>query len=186
MIPAAIATVSEPDYLRGERTSEERHEYVAGQVFAMTGASLAHNMITGNIYASLRAQLVGGPCRAHFTDVKVRIEQGPTYYYPDVAVTCDERDTAVTARHYIEHPSVVFEVLSPSTETTDRREKLAAYRLLPALRHYVLVAQDPRRVEHYVLSREGWLHEILDDGTDVLDLKAVGAQVRMAAVYEGV
>ena len=110
--------VTPEEYLEGELLSEVRHEYVAGRVFAMAGASDDHNRISLNIAASLHAQLRGKPCEAFFNDMKAKV--APAFYYPDVMVVCDPADNH---RYFRERPSVVFEVSSPDTERTDRRER---------------------------------------------------------------
>lgn len=140
------ARLSEQDYLQGELTSEIRHEYVDAEVYAMAGAGEAHNLIALNIAAKLREFARGGPCRVFISDMKLRVQTWKAYYYPDVMVTCDPLDNQ---SHYKERPSLVVEVLSPTTESTDRREKMLAYRTLSSLREYVLVATDKRQVEVY-------------------------------------
>ncbi|MBA2617877.1 MAG: Uma2 family endonuclease, partial [Rubrobacter sp.] len=109
-----------------EKTATVRHEYVAGEVYAMTGASRRHNRIAGNVYRRLADAAAGGPCRVYMETVKLRIED--VFYYPDVMVACGpEPDDP----YYEDDPCLVVEVVSPSTETTDRREKLAAYKRIP-------------------------------------------------------
>ncbi|HYN79752.1 MAG TPA: Uma2 family endonuclease, partial [Lamprocystis sp. (in: g-proteobacteria)] len=141
---AQCLTISVEEYLQGEPASPIRHEYIAGQVFAMAGAGEAHNRIAGNLFFHLRAATRGTPCGVFINDMKVRVTTHDAFYYPDVLLTCDPRDRESL---YKEAPCLIAEVLSPSTEVIDRREKLIAYRTLEALRYYLLVAQDRRRVE---------------------------------------
>lgn len=177
--------ISEQEYLEGERAAEVKHEYVAGQVFAKTGASKRHVLIVGNVFGLLRDGLRGGKCMPMVADMKVRLPKGPRYYYPDVLVTCDPRDSDLKGpEDFVEHPSVLIEVLSPTTERTDRLEKLNAYRLLPSLQEYVLVSQDARRIEVFRREGKGWLHTALGTG-DTLDLTSVGLQVPVDEVYAG-
>src|SRR5688572_15069071 len=133
--------MSPEDYLEFEKTSPVKHEYVAGELFAMSGPSLRHNSIALNIASELRTHLRGGPCRPYMAEVKTRIQIGRDefYYYPDVIVVCG---SANTDSHYAEDPKLVIEVLSPSTERIGRREKALNYQQLPSLEEYVLVAQD--------------------------------------------
>ncbi len=181
---ARVPSLSVADYLEGERHSEIRHEYVAGLVFAMVGGTLGHNRVTGNIYAFLRNHLRGTPCSAYMSDVKVRIEAADAFYYPDVVVSCepaDLKDSFLTA------PVLVVEVLSPSTENIDRREKLLNYPKLASLREYVLVSPDDVRVE--VFRRVGTafgevvIHGPEDSGVELMSVDAV---VPLAEIYAGV
>jgi len=126
-----LSRLSEQEYLRGELSSEIRHEYVDGGVFAMAGAGEAHNLIAGNVFARLREFVRGGPCRVFISDMKLHVRTWKAYYYPDVMVTCDPADSQ---SHFKEQPVLVVEVLSPGTESTDRREKMLAYRTLSGLR----------------------------------------------------
>src|SRR5260221_7733295 len=132
MEAAKICPLSVEDYLRGEPTSEVRHEYVAGAVYGMAGASEGHNDIAGNIYAALRAHLRGKPCKVFMVDMKLRLDfgEGEGFFYPDLLVTCDPQDKD---RHFKRFPKVVIEVLSPETERTDRRRKRAAFTTCQAL-----------------------------------------------------
>ena len=173
--------LSVAEYLERERSAKVRHEYLAGQLFALAGASEAHNTIALNIAAELRARLRGSPCRVFITDMKLRIRAADTFYYPDVFVTCNEADRE---RYYKEHPSVIFEVLSPGTESTDRREKFLLYRQLESLREFVLVNQDERVLEVYRRDRtgDGWSAEEVREG-DRLRLESVGIELPLAEIY---
>jgi Uma2 family endonuclease len=146
--------ISHQEYLAGEQCSNIRHEYLAGQVFAMAGAEEKHNRISLNIAFHLRAAARGKPCGVFISDMKLRVEPSDAYYYPDVMVTCDPTDNESL---YKRSPCLIVEVLSPTTESIDRREKLIAYRSLPALRYYLLVSQETRRVEcHTRDADKGW------------------------------
>jgi Uma2 family endonuclease len=139
------------DYLRREEASEVRHEYVGGEVHAMVGGTLRHNRIAGNIYRLLTQRLEGTPCQVFMEGVKLHVQAADAVYYPDVLVYCGSNvadDTKV-----LQDAALVVEVLSDSTMEIDRREKLAAYRKLPALRGYWIVSQTERRVE--VHARDG-------------------------------
>src|SRR5436190_24158707 len=131
--------ISVEDYLAGEETSEIKHEYVGGVVYAMAGASKQHNLIALNIYTALRQRLRGG-CRAFVSDVKVRIETlgDEVFYYPDVMVACDPRDAH---RLFSQYPRILIEVSSESTERLDRNEKRLAYQTIETIEGYLIVAQ---------------------------------------------
>lgn len=176
--------ISEEDYLAGERVSAVKHEYVAGEVFAMAGASKMHVTIAGNIFSALRVHLRGKPCRAYMSDMKVRVKASSAYYYPDVSVTCSPRDLAVDApAYYIEAPCLIAEVLSDSTERVDRREKLLAYQQIDSLDDYLLIDQDKREVEHYRRVADGWQRDILGPG-DTLVLPGLKLELTIDQIYE--
>jgi Uma2 family endonuclease len=161
--PAQTLAIDVDAYLEGEQHSDIRHEYVAGQVFAMAGADEAHNRISGNLFFHLRAATRGTPCGVFISDMKVRVRSHEGFYYPDVLLTCDPSDSESL---YKSAPCLIAEVLSPGTELIDRREKLIAYRSLPSLTDYLLIAKDRRRVERYQRSPDGhWTHQIVEDGT---------------------
>lgn len=169
-------------YLEGEQHSEVRHEYLAGEVYAMTGASAAHNIIALNLATALHAHLRGGPCRVFMSDMKLRLRhaQDDYFYYPDVMVACQPDDNA---RFWREQPKLVVEVLSDSTERIDSREKLFAYQHIEALEEYVLVAQDRREVTLYRKS-DGW-SACRPFGAEVIELVSVGLNLVMDTLYEG-
>src|SRR6266446_4816259 len=124
--------LSVEDYLSGEEGGEIKHEYIAGAVYAMAGATSDHNLIAGNIYAAFRSGLHGGRCRAFILDLKVRLKiaQDDVFYYPDVMVGCDPRETH---KLYLSFPKLLVEVSSESTERLDRREKKLAYQTIETL-----------------------------------------------------
>jgi Uma2 family endonuclease len=175
--------ISLEDYLEGEKLAEFRHEYVDGYVYAMAGASDDHNRITGNIFAVLHAALRGKRCEPFSTDMKVKIPPtfADVFYYPDVMVVCDPGDNS---KYFRERPSVIFEVISPETERTDRREKALAYRQIPTIQAYVLVEQD--RVAATVLLRadQGWQSEMLEESSSVIKLPAIGVEIPLQRIYE--
>jgi len=183
MQAARSEIISEEAYLQGEELALERHEYVAGEVFAMTGASRGNNQIAGNVLCALRRHLRGKPCRTYINDIKVKIRADSIYYYPDVLVTCDPRDLGEGApTHYVEHPSLVVEVTSPTTESIDRREKLTAYRHLPSLVEYLLIDQDRRAVDLYRKVGPLWTHVLVQDG-ETLELESVAMDIDVAEIY---
>jgi Uma2 family endonuclease len=151
------------EYLTFEATSPVRHEYVDGEIYAMSGASRRHSKIAGNIFVRCWTSAPGGQCRVHQAEVKLRA--GRVFYYPDVMVACgsEPQDS-----HVEDAPCLVVEVLSPSTESTDRREKLMVYRRISSLGAYLIVDQDRRLVEHYWRDLDGgWRHATLEDRGDI-------------------
>lgn len=181
---AAATFIPVEDYLTGEQLSEVRHEYIAGEVHAMAGASEGHNTIAGNIFATLHGHLRGKRCRPYIGDVKVRLEilGDDVFYYPDVLVACDPRDTHPLFKRF---PMVIVEVLSESTERIDRREKFLSYTRIETLEEYVLVAQDRREVTVFRRAK-GWQPEVLRDEADTLRLASLGFTQPLRDIYEGV
>ncbi len=136
--------LSEDDYLAFEAAQQMRHEFVGGEAHAMAGASVRHNRIVFNIARRLDAVASGTPCLVLMSDVKLRLEAGNTYYYPDVMLACDPTDNDPYARA---RPCLIVEVASPGTSNIDRREKWAAYQRIQTLREYLIVDQDEVRIE---------------------------------------
>lgn len=178
-----VYSMSVDEYLEAEKTAPVRHEYVAGQIYAMAGASDAHNTIALNFATLLRTGLRGGPCRVYISDMKVRIEASGVFYYPDVLVTCDPEDIGDYAKT---RPSLIIEVTSPSTTVTDHREKLLAYRKLPSLREYVMITQHEMKVEIYRLDSRGywWLETYGPEHS--FKLESVDMEIAVKDLYEDV
>lgn len=173
------------DYLDAEQRSEVRHEYLYGTIHAMAGGSKRHNAICLAIASAMQRRMGKGPCRTFIADVKLRVRTrlGEIFYYPDVMVGCDPTD-----RHdfYLERPSLLFEVTSPSTELTDRREKLTAYQSLASLGHYVIVSQETRSVEWFRRVEDGWERLFLKNPEDRLEFGEIGVGISVAEIYEGI
>ena len=153
------------EYLAFEETASARHEYVCGHVYAMTGATKRHNRIAFNIARKLDDAAEGTPCRIYIEAVKLRVARD-VIYYPDVMVAREPDDDPLIENN----PCLVVEIVSPSTEGTDRREKLLAYRNLAGLGAYLVVDQDLRRVEHYFRDPAGdWRrNNLVDEGNTLL------------------
>ena len=171
------------EYLQAEDYSQIRHEYLNGQVFGMTGGSRQHNLITGNIHNRLKNHLRGSGCQVFASDMKVRIETDNVFYYPDVVVTCNSQDTE---KFFLTKPCLIVEVLSPSTENIDRREKLLTYKKIETLQEYVLVSQDNIEVELCRKDKDdNWVKYILSKN-DSVTLDSVKLELTMAEIYEDV
>jgi Uma2 family endonuclease len=142
-------------FLTWEAEQSWKHEYLNGEAYAMAGGTLAHNAIALNVAAALKSHLRRRGCQTYIADVKVQVtEQGP-FFYPDVVVTCDQRDR--TSNQVIRYPSLVIEVLSPSTEGYDRGEKFRQYRRLNTLSEYVLISAETMAVEVFQLNtNQNW------------------------------
>lgn len=181
--PKTALWISPEEYLEGELRSEVRHEYIEGSVFAMAGGSRDHNRISGNLVASLKHQLGAGPCEVFINDFKLKASpSSELFYYPDVMVACDPTD-----RHdyFCERPAIIFEILSPTTELIDRREKMLVYKSIPSVQAYVLVEQERIHVTVHRRTEKGWAAELLDSRGQTLDLPAVRAKIPLDSIYEG-
>jgi Uma2 family endonuclease len=177
--------ISPEDYLEGERVSPIKHEYRRGHVYAMTGAKKPHIIITSNLVRRLGNHLDDTDCIILPLDIKVRLEEANCYYYPDVAVTCDERDTGST-EDFILYPSLVVEVLSPSTAAFDRGDKFADYQTASSLQEYVLITQSEIKIECFRLNAEGnWVSQTYRQG-DELELMSIDFSCPIAQVYQKV
>ncbi|MFZ4814584.1 MAG: Uma2 family endonuclease [Phototrophicaceae bacterium] len=173
------------EYLALERQTDIRHEYFHGQVFAMAGASRNHVVIAGNINREIATQLDERPCLVYMLDMRVKLD-AKHYAYPDIAALCGEERFDATLENSLLNPSVIIEVLSPSTEGYDRGKKFEAYREIVTLQEYVLVSQDHIAVEHYRRTPEGWLLNSYHDLADVLTLVSLEATLPLAGVYRKV
>ena len=176
--------MSVEEYLESERHSAIKRGYVDGHVYAMAGGTRAHGVIAVNVTSLLRSALRGGPCRVYNSDVKVQLTE-TRYVYPDASVGCDERDRTSDDEDVVRYPTVVVEVLSPSTEAYDRGAKFALYRSSETLREYVLVSTDRQAVECY---RRGandlWTLYPFGAGDEVV-LESIGGQVSACCVLRG-
>ena len=171
------------DYLDWEPRQELRYEFVNGEVFAMTGGSLPHNDIAINLLTALRPHIRKQGCRINMADAKVNITPS-VYRYPDLAISCDERDKA--ALDAIRYPKLIVEVVSPGTETLDRSDKFREYRSLPSLEEYILISSTQIDVEIY---RRGegrlWLYTAYQAG-DNINLESIGFEFPIELLYEDV
>ena len=184
MSSAAKTYVTPEQYLEMERQAERKHEYDRGRIIAMPGASREHNLIAVNIMSELWNQLVERPCEAYAGNMRVRLGEGGPYVYPDVVVVCGEPRFEVEGGvDTLQNPTLIVEVLSPSTEGRDRGRKSRVYRALPSLRHYVMVAQDEVLVEHYRRVDGKWEPSELVDIDATLRLESVDCELPLRRVY---
>lgn len=184
-VQASRMTVGE--YLAWEAEQATKHEYINGDVYAMAGSMLPHNDIALNFYSLLRSHLRGKGCRVNVVDAKVKVsEQGP-YFYPDVVVSCDERDRR--AMEAISHPCLIIEVLSPSTAAFDYSKKFQFYRQIPTLTEYVLIDATEIKIDRYTKNGGGrWeLTAYPEDGSNTeLELSSIDFCCPLALIYEDV
>lgn len=175
--------MSPEEYLAREGASATKHEYARGEIFAMAGTTTAHNDVVGNLAAALRAHLRGGPCRVRSESVKLRVEAANAFFYPDLFVTCDERDRGDPLVQ--RHAKLVIEVLSSSTAEYDRGQKFADYRLLPSLREYVTIDSRAQQAVVYRRNDDGiWEFHPAQAGL-AITLETVALTLELDAIYEG-
>ena len=175
--------MSAAEYLDWEPTQEDRYEYWDGEVVAMSGGTRNHNRISGNWFKLLDDALLNRDCDVYIADVKVQVEPGRKYFYPDVVVTCDKSDDDA---QIVQSPCLIIEVLSPSTEAIDRGAKFARYRQFSSLQEYVLVQVDRPKVE--VFRRNEHNQWVLSeyDLEDFLLLESIGVEIAIADLYRQV
>lgn len=170
------------DYLEQEQLGDTRHEYIDGDVYAMSGASELHNAVTAELFASIYAQ-IPDECRAFIADMKVKVEINDKifFYYPDIVVACGPNDGN---QYFRTNPQLLVEVLSPSTRRTDLGEKLLNYSQIPSLMEYVIVHQDNPHVQVY-RRRNGWQAEHFFSG-DTFKLESVALEMTVDKIYRKV
>lgn len=179
----AKPVISREDYLLREAQSDGKHEFFQGQIYAMAGGTFRHAQVAGNLYAGLRQALLGGPCQPMNSDMRVHTPSGLDTY-PDVSVYCGQpeltdKDTTLL------NPSVIIEVLSPSTRDYDRGGKFSHYRSLPGLRDYLLVDPDAVLVEHFHWIRESeWLFHVYTGLSEVIKLESIKVELSLTEIYQ--
>ena len=185
-LPRALPTFTPEEHLSLERVSEIRHEYLDGFVYAMAGESPSHSIICFNLAVAVGEQIKNTPCRGYSPNTKVRTKDESLYSYPDLAVVCGEPVYHDKHGDVLVNPTVVFEVLSPSTEAYDRGEKSLRYRNEnESLRDFALVVQDWPRVEHFSRQPDGTWSRTEVSGLDgVLPLASIDCSIRLADVYD--
>ncbi|ETX09235.1 MAG: hypothetical protein ETSY2_00685 [Candidatus Entotheonella gemina] len=176
------------EYLAFERAQlDAKHEFLDGEIIAMAGASRQHVRIVANLAASLITQLRGRPCDVYLSDMRVKIPAAGLYTYPDVIALCHEPRFEDDAVDTLLNPSVIIEVLSPSTESYDRGIKFTHYRSIEDLQLYILVAQDKPQIEIFRRQANGdWLLSVVEGLEARVSLDAIGCELALADVYERV
>ncbi|MDM9384323.1 Uma2 family endonuclease [Chlorogloeopsis sp. ULAP01] len=176
--------LSPEDYLEAEKSSPIKHEYIQGKIYAMSGVSDAHVTIATNLIAFLRNHVRGTGCRLYATDMKARIESLNIFYYPDIMITCDQRDT--NFEYFKRYPCLIIEVLSPSTEAFDRGDKFSDYQELETLQEYILISQTRKRVDCFRRNCEGRWVLYSYRGNQELQFTSVNFSCSLADIYKDV
>ncbi len=185
MVALSQTPLTPDEYLQLEAESAVKHEYVGGEILAMAGASDVHVTIAGNLFALLRSHVRGTNCRVYIADMKARIEARNCFYYPDVMVTCDARDTETST--FKRFPKLIVEVLSDSTEAFDRGDKFTDYQALDTLEEYVIINTRHQRVECFRRTPDNlWLLQTYTAESERFELQSIEFSDAIAALYEDV
>jgi Uma2 family endonuclease len=177
------------EYFELEHESEEKHDYIDGQIVSMSGGTFEHSVIMTNLIAAVHAKLRGTPCRVFESNLRVAVRKNARYSYPDLGIVCGQPqfDPKDKRRTTIMNPRVVIEVLSPSTESADRGEKFQRYLKLSSLEEYWLVSQDQARVEGYFRQPDGmWLLAYVEGLGSTAVIRSLSIDIPMSEIYAGV
>ena len=184
--PAAETLLTSEEYLALERKAKVKSEYLSGEILAMSGASLAHTRITADIVTELNNQLRGRECEVISNNMRVKTGAKGAYFYPDVVVFCGDPQFEDNVFDTLLNPTLIVEVLSPSTEVYDKGEKFRHYQELASLQEYIVVSQDRIRVEQYRLLKTQWVQTEFREPEDVLPLTSIGCELPLRDIYRRV
>ncbi len=173
------------EYLEMESRSDVKHEYYRGEIFAMSGAKLQHNIITMNLGTALKEKLKGKPCRPYGSDMRIRIVQWDLFTYPDMSVICGEPKSMNDDQFNFLNPTIIFEVASTSTSDYDRGTKFKFYRDIPTLKEYVLIDTEAIAIEiFYINDRGHWELNEYKNSSDTLKLRSILVEIPLTDIYE--
>ena len=179
--------ISPAEYLAGERKADIRHEYFAGEVFAMAGASREHNQISANIVRLLGNQLLEKPCSVFASDMKVKVKKKAKYSYPDIVVVCEKEEYEDEHNDILLNPIVIIEILSDSTEAYDRGDKFSHYQGIPSFTEYILISQYSFKMELFTRQPDNsWRYMIYQNEEDILLIETIECGLPLAEVYRKV
>ncbi len=182
--PKPVPRYTPAEYLAQERAAETKSEYLDGEIFAMAGASRRHNLITGNVIRELGGQLRQRSCEVYPSDMRVRVPATDLYTYPDVVVVCEDPQFEDAELDVLLNPTLLVEVLSPSTAGYDRGIKFDGYRTIESLREVLFIAQESVYVVHYVRQDDGtWILTEVRDPQDRVPVASIEAQLLLSEVY---
>lgn len=188
-LPQPIRRCTAEEYLRFESEAEERHQFYQGEIFAMAWGSPQHSLVIANVSGELRARLKGKPCRVYDPNLRVRIARTTLYTYPDATVVCGDLqfDPLDKKKHTVINPSLIIEVLSPTTEAWDRGGKFANYRRIDSLKEYVLIGSETPSVETFLRQADGtWLYASVTGTEGTAQLQSLAIEVPIKEIYAGV
>ncbi|MCI0514230.1 Uma2 family endonuclease [candidate division KSB1 bacterium] len=184
---AARKYYSVEEYLALEETAEFKSEFYQGEMFAMAGGTIDHNLIIGNIHANLYQTLRNRPCFVFLNDVRLWVEEKDLFTYPDIMIICGKLEFYPGRNDTITNPLVIFEVLSDTTKNYDRGEKFVFYRTIPTFKEYVLIEQSRMHVEHFYIGEPGnWILSEYNQPEAFLKLQQIDFQISLAEIYQRV
>lgn len=187
MASSPVTKVTEEEYLAMDRAAEVRSEFLDGEMWAMAGGSMRHSQLQANLIGVLVPALLGTPCQAFTSDFRVRVMPRRMYAYPDVTVVCGKPQLADDRQDILLNPTVIFEVLSPSTEKYDRGVKFQYYLSIGTLKDYILVDQFAMRIEQYTRGAEGaWTFRAYQQPQDALKIDSIGVSLKLERIYDRV
>jgi len=174
------------EYLQFEKESIEKHEFYQGEIFAMSGASSRHVKIHSNLFIALGSLLKGKPCKPYGSDLRIYIPQNTLFTYPDLAIICNDLISSDVDENSFIQPTIIFEILSPSTKQYDRGEKFRLYRAISSLKEYILIDSESINVEAFRINEKGFweLHEYRTIN-DQLILSSLAITISIQDIYEG-
>jgi Uma2 family endonuclease len=179
--------LSAEEYLEAERKAIEKHELMNGKIITMQGASLKHNTITGNLIAEIGSYLKGKSCRVFPSDMRVNIPSTNSFCYPDLTIVCGKPELLDEHFDNLLNPSVIIEVLSPSTESYDRGNKFFTYQQIPSLKEYILVDTSAISIQTIIKKDDGlWKFETITEPTSLLTIATIEQQILLSDIYHNV
>ncbi|HEV8081994.1 MAG TPA: Uma2 family endonuclease [Chitinophagaceae bacterium] len=174
-------------YLEMENASIEKHEFYKGEIFAMSGAKVPHNVISGNLFVALSNKLNGKKCKPYNSDQRIHIQSNTLFTYPDISIICGEVITLNNDDYNVLNPSVIIEVLSKSTKNYDRGEKFKLYRDIPTLKEYILADSESIHIEVFRLNEnKHWELEEYNSIEGLIYIKVLDKKILISEIYEGV
>ncbi|MCO5239898.1 MAG: Uma2 family endonuclease [Chitinophagaceae bacterium] len=175
------------EYLAMEEAATEKHEYYKGEIFAMSGPKMPHNIIFRNLFVGLANKLNGKRCQPFGSDMRVHIEANTLFTYPDISIICGEPETLNNDNWNVVNPAVIIEILSPSTKNYDRGEKFKLYRDIPTLKEYILVDSENIHIEIFRLNQSNhWELEEYSSSEETLYIRTINENISIADIYNGV
>jgi Uma2 family endonuclease len=184
--PIARTYLTPGEYINWERKAVTKHEYLDGEIVAMSGASNVHNIITMNTSYQLYDQLLDRNCFVYASDMRVQVQSPVSYFYPDIAVVCGEPRFEDDVFDTLLNPTIIVEVLSPSTAAYDRREKFTRYQQIASLKEYILISQSRMHVEHHLRQESQWQATEFQKLDDVVPVTSIECELLLRHIYRRV
>lgn len=187
MTQAVLKYISANEFLQAERSAKEKHELHQGHIVAMAGASLAHNEIVANLIGNIKSHLKGNPCRIYPSDLRVAVPTTESFTYPDASIVCGKPEMLDTQFDTLTNPSVIIEVMNPSTEQYDRGSKFFCYRQIASLKEYILISSSAKFVQIAFKQEDGsWKFEDIAASDALVRIQTINHKISMEEIYENV